>query len=198
MNGNRSIPATIADITPEWMTGVLRDAGFPAVTVQSMSQSENQADGGGSDSGFLSLIYSEAGPDAPDSVFVKVVTTSPGAGTLVDEFGFYEAEAEFYNGLGRNPGIRVPRAYFAAYQPEPLRYVSVIENITDATGRSNLDDVPLSDLTAVVRTMAQLHAHWWGSEELSPYVGKSKMYDAARLETVFSNTWPASREFRHG
>ncbi len=144
MNGNRSIPATIADITPEWMTGVLRDAGFPAVTVQSMSQSENQGGGGGSDSGVLNLTYSEATPDAPDSVFVKVVTTSAGAGAYLDDIGFYESEADFYNGPGRNPGARVPRAYFAAYQPEPLRYVSVIENITDATGRVFFWDLPLS------------------------------------------------------
>jgi aminoglycoside phosphotransferase (APT) family kinase protein len=113
----------------------------------------------------------------------------------LDDIGWYESEADFYNGPGRNPGVRVPRAYFAAYQPEPLRYVSVIENITDATGRLSFDDVTLSDLTAVVRTMAQLHAYWWGSKALSPYVGESKFYDAARMETGFSEWWPASREF---
>jgi len=161
---------SIDEITPDWLTRVLREGGSltrGAVSkVQNHSQQSNWAS-----NAILRLTYSaNALGEKPAKLFFKLCRPGPGT--------FGDSEIVYYSVVAAE--IRdapIPRCYHAAYNQENGNYHLLLEDLSE----THAPDVePTWELaTSTISAMAQLHAGWWNHPRLS-LVGEFP--DRAKLE----------------
>lgn len=165
------IPAGVAEITTEWLTAALRPAIGPAARVESFESTRI-----GEGVGFLGElarvrpVYSgDAGAGAPASIIVKLPTQVPEPRGLAALLGFYEREIGFYNEIGQDVGVRIPKAYHAVFEPEGADFALIMEDVQGAAIGDQLASCSLEQAKVAVRELARLHARWWQSPKLSAY-----------------------------
>src|SRR5215213_11172343 len=149
---------SLDEITPDWLTRVLREGGSltrGAVSkVQNHSQQSNWAS-----NAILRLTYSaNALGEKPTKLFFKLC--NPGPGTFGDsEIIYYSIVA------GEISDAPIPRCYHAAYHPENGNYHLLLEDLSETHAP---DIEPTWELaTSTISSMAQLHAGWWNHPRLS-------------------------------
>jgi thiamine kinase-like enzyme len=160
------IPGADEQITPEWLTTVLRQSGIlQKGQVEEVEYKKNDAFN--SHLSHLILHYSDdASPEAPTRLVLKRNVTSEWGVEAGSE------EAKFYNliaSLPDHPPITIP-CYAAAYdEASGASYVLLLDlsethrqPITRDQQIELVEGVPSpEDISAVVDTMAHLHAYWW-------------------------------------
>jgi aminoglycoside phosphotransferase (APT) family kinase protein len=151
-------PTRIADVTQAWICEIL-DIDSAAIKAFSIDvPGENP--GFGSEIAFVRL---DAGPDIPASLMIKVPPEYPDAADLVQAYGSFLREAAFYKHLAAQTPVRTPRAYAIEASDDGRDAIMVLEDCSRMTQLPFLDGPPsLTQLMAVVRSAARLHAHWWG------------------------------------
>jgi aminoglycoside phosphotransferase (APT) family kinase protein len=173
----RPLPATIADVTPEWLTAALAHAphwpGRPIVAVDARPV-------GGRDA-LASAVYAArvgvrtpGGAVEPVRLFVKLHHPDP---SQRDDAG-YAAEACFYRELAHRAGTPVPTTHFAEYDEPARRLVIVQEYLSDGRIGSSDRALPIEDLRRVLSSLAALHATWWNDPALALMTGV-RPFDAA-------------------
>ncbi len=163
----RDLPLDLDDIDASWLSDILQNQ-FPGVTVETCRRTGGHR--GTSMSACFVLTYSnKAGQTPPDSVYVK--------GGFDDTWRkrVYQAlqqEAIFYNEVAPDIELNIPHSYYAATSAAPQGIV-VLEDLQRRPGgvrfASNLAAVSPDDVAAVLETIAQLHAGWWGDSRLRKY-----------------------------
>ena len=161
----RQVPPTYDAITPEWMTKVLC-AATPGACVTALRL--DAPDDGSSNRRRIFLDYNTAGREAglPASVFCKAAE-GLGNRIVLGVSGTAQAEANFYNLVRDRLTIDTPRAYYAGFDPQTFAYIIVMEDMAETClffdERTELD---WNQAAAQVRTLADLHAHFYDSPEL--------------------------------
>lgn len=164
----RPIPQSLADITPEWLTGVLQDSSDlgPAQTVASVSATEISAG-----IGFigvvarLALTYSGTAVEAPASVVAKLPSPDPGSRMIGIAFGLYEREARFYGDIASDCGMSTPEAFFCGYDSATGGVCILLEDLTDGAFGDQVRGATLAEAERALDALANLHARWWRSPE---------------------------------
>lgn len=173
MSSNGKVPDGPGDITPQWLTGVLRESGhLPHGVVDAVSVEPIAAD-----RGFTGIIarvrptYSGT-ETAPRSLIVKLPTAerlAPSAYRLAQRDGaeaarwHYErcaTEVAFYRELADGHAA-LPAVYHTATDVDRLRAVIVLEDLSDGTAGDNLAGCTPAQARAVVEAVAPLHARMW-------------------------------------
>jgi hypothetical protein len=168
--GSTSAPAALAafppqpeDVTPEWLTAVLRsaDALDPATAVTSVRFDSLSA--GVGMMGTVSRLHLDySGPDpGPTSLILKSASEASMSRQVAEQFRLYEREVKFYLGLGPDLEPTVPHAYFAAYDPVTVDYAILMQ---DFGGYQTGDQVVGADLEQArhaVVALASFHARYW-------------------------------------
>ena len=167
------IPRHIDEVGPEWMDEALRRSG---VLSSSGKVSELELTYLGEGVGILGelarcrLTYSEAVPDAPERVIVKLPSAHEVNRQRGMAFGFYEREALFYEHIGnagRTGGLRVPRCWHSASDPGSGRFVLVLEDLADSFRMSDqVAGISAGEARQAVLELARFHAAWWDAPEL--------------------------------
>lgn len=128
------IPESLAELTPDWLTEALRESGV--LREVRVTRVESQLLGVGQ--GFigevarLTLHYDEKEDGAPETLIVKLPTstrTNRGLGNLG---GLYEREIRFYREMRDDVRLRTPKHYYSALD-EALgaRYAAGITRFID-------------------------------------------------------------------
>ncbi len=122
-----TLPATIGDITPTWLSGVLREQdGTGDATV-----TEVEVHDIGTGVGFvgeiarLRLTWDRVDPSLPTSVVAKVPTRVTRNRALAEALLAYEREHRVYTELGET-GARMPHVHAAALDPNPLTWLGPV------------------------------------------------------------------------
>ena len=108
------IPERLDDLTPEWLTGALREGGrlAPAAAVTSVER-EILGEGEGFMGTIARLRLSYEGGEGPASVVAKMPRLENRAfGELV---GVYERESCFYEAFGESVPVALPSLYFSDF-----------------------------------------------------------------------------------
>jgi len=134
-----SIPTTLEDLTPAWLTtalaGVADGARVRAVTPVVIGEGEGHV-------GLVARLGLEW--DAPEgirrngrpaSVVAKLPTSDRRARGGSELLGVYEREIRFYQDLAPAVPVRVPRCYFGAYDPGPAGDPEVVARRLDRLPR---------------------------------------------------------------
>jgi hypothetical protein len=150
-----SIPSTVDEITPAWLSAAL-DADVSAVEV---------IDAHSGTTGRAKIGVTGAA-DVPDTLFVKLQPFDADQRAFLKMVGLGVAEAKLYAAVGNELPVRVPRVWHASFDEADSAFVMVLEDL-DASGCrfAKPDDADvLAVAESLVDELAVLHAAYWGRE----------------------------------
>lgn len=153
MANEAAIPASISDVTPEWLS---------AVTGFNVTACDAQQIGAGI--GVSSALYrvTLTGTDCPASVVIKLPALDEAAVFTSTILRMYIREVAFFTELAGQSPVRVPRSYYAAVNEETSQFVAVMEDMGALRIVDQVAGMTLADAERAVDAMAAWHAQWWG------------------------------------
>ena len=173
------VPRTPAEITPRWLTGMLREAGV----IERASVAGVEWETVGEDRGFtgaiarLRLTWDQPEPSAPATLIAKMPLAERAVASSLREAQAIDParlrrdherslrEARFYGIIGSAAGV-VPRVYGLADDVADGRLVMLLEDLSDGEPGDALGGCGVDEARAVVVAIARLHARWWESPSL--------------------------------
>lgn len=120
------IPQHVDELTPDWVTAVLRAGGLsePARVVRVEHELLGEGEGFVGQIVRLRLGYERGpealAPDAPRSLIAKLPIRVDRNRKLGEALGAYEREVRFYTELADRVPIAKPRCYYASMDPNPM------------------------------------------------------------------------------
>lgn len=164
-------PRTVDEITPAWLTQVLRQSGaIGGNTVRSIETSNIGADQGlQGDVSRISIAYANQESSTPESVVVKLSLADDERRAQLNNLGASEREVWFYNELAADAGISIPGVYFSKFDTESGHMNIVQEDVGRFRVVDQSDDCSFDDAITALTGLAQMHARWWNSDQLSNY-----------------------------
>ena len=188
------IPRTIVDITPDWLTGALRDGGFLTSDQVKSVRFDRIGEGMGfvGDVTRLLIEYSGGSDDAPPTLVAKIAVSNDEVRKFANRAGLYAAEIGFYTELDQNLGVRIPRFYYGATADG--YFVLLLEDLSHLRVGDETRLGSIEDAQAAVRNVARLHARWWDSEQLAGYQWLYRPLDpmsAQFRQQVYLEAWTA-------
>jgi len=188
----REVPANPESITPDWLTSVLKSTGSLSNGTVKAVEAERLGEGQGFASRIyrLKLAYEGQIAGAPEFLigkFCQGESDGDGLHTL-------DTEIRFYSDLGPSSGIRTPRSYYGASDPQAGRSLLLLEDLRDGRIGDTLSGCTKEDAQLAVEYLASFHARWWEAPELEqfPWIPQSPF---TRLEESAARTaWTSTRQ----
>ena len=178
------IPATIDDVTADWLSAV---TGFELRSIR--------AEQIGVGVGVSSAVYRVhlEGVGCPDSVVVKLPALDPAAVFTSTMLRMYIREAAFFNQLADKSPIRVPACHYATVDDLTSSFVVVMEDMGGFRSVDQVKGMSLPDAERAVDEIAAWHAQWWGKADDLAAAGITvslgdPIYPAV-LPMVFAEGW---------
>jgi hypothetical protein len=156
-----------ADVTPEWLTAALVDAGALAGGTRVTSfEATPIGTGQMADTVRFTLDYDvpAAGPDTVVGKFASADDQSRATGLALRA---YEIEVRFYREVAARVGARVPATYVAEVEPDSGWFTLLLEDIVGAVQGDQIAACTPDVAAAVLEEMAGLHAPCWESPDLA-------------------------------
>jgi Phosphotransferase enzyme family len=160
------VPASPEAITPAWLTDALCAGGVIAdAVVTSIGREVFGTQGWTTQMARLALTYDGHYSRAPTTLVAKCSAEDVGTRRF---FGrFYERELFFYRSIAPDVPLRVPRCYYADYDPSTLSHVILLEDMAPAVVGDHIGGIGVDVAAAYTRCIATLHARWWESPQLA-------------------------------
>ncbi len=166
-------PSVPEEITPEWLTDVLRSA----MIIRHVSVISVETEEIGDIKGFLGSVvrlrpkYKGNSAEAPDSLIAKFPSADPQSRTILSNLGLYKNEIRFYSEIARFADVSVPECfYYNGMYSDDHRYLLLLEDMSpsaqvgDCVAGCSHEEAELA-----VRHAAGFHACYWenfGAEPL--------------------------------
>ena len=181
------LPTTPEAITPEWLTHAL------GWSVQSVEVEPVPAGSGFvGQAAHLRLTYDRPEEGAPTAMFAKLSSPVPEVREQLRSIGLFETEAGFYRDLGPEIPVRIPRAYAAIYSDDTAESLLLLEEIGHMRFGDNVTGCSPEDARLVIRTLAELHAHFWNSPRLKRLAWlRTADHDVASATPLYEAMLPA-------
>lgn len=176
------IPASIAEVTPDWLSSVL---GAQISSVTATVIGEGVGIMGEINRVALAYVDAPTPPGRPGSVVVKLPSPFEENRTQGIALGMYEAEVRFYQELAERTGTGLPDVHYAAIRPGTADFVIVMEDLSHLDLVDQLVGLTLDQARAAVRVLADLHAAWWDAVQ-TPELEWIPSMVGARIEMVDS------------
>jgi hypothetical protein len=185
------VPADTDEITQEWLTAVLHQAGaLDQARVTSILSAPIGKLGFTGQIRRLQISYDKPEPCAPRSLVAKFSATHAEARAAVHSLGFYEREIGFYRELAADCPVRTPRCYFGEVQMDSGGSLLLLE---DLSWMRNLDSAggSVDELELVIKELAKLHAAWWNDARLDqiPWLAMKGILTPDQAPLVFTQNW---------
>lgn len=178
------VPASVNELTVEWLTGVLcKDAPGSQVAAFTLGEGSD----GTSSRRAIDVTYNEAGIAAglPTAVYSKSTPTFVNR-ALIGVTGAAGAEALFYSEIRPELDLGAPAGYHGGWDPVTCRSMVLTEDITrtrQATFGSAAIHVDRTGAQDMVREMARYHGALWEDPRLETWRG---LMDAHKWQQTFN------------
>jgi Ecdysteroid kinase-like family len=187
-------PLSAAELSARWLTAALKRCG--SLETAEVSSFEVEPIGGGTS--FLSqplrihLTYDAVEAAAPSTLIAKFPSEIPAVRQLALRTGMYLHEASFYQDLSDQPGIGIPRCYFAGVDQERGCFLLLLEDLRDGAFGDQLVGCTPGQTQHALGELARFHAHWWNHPKLNqiPWLRKSTPEMRDRLQAMYKARWP--------
>jgi len=170
----------IEQLTPEWMTSILKNKGYLSNGKVTKIIKKNTRETLTAGVYFLELKFSNDAQTKPASPEIVVKISKPNDNKGKHEVNYYNFVAEDMNNMP------VPICYDAAYSEETSSHI-ILENISDTHREVSDWGWPLSPskqyCEKAIDCLAELHAFWWDHPKLK---------DLTKYTSVFYNWTMAS------
>jgi hypothetical protein len=159
------MPVSIEEVTPEWLTAVLRADGALAAEGTVTGLVTDQIAVG---TGFLSDLFRlRLQGDGPDSLILKIPATSALYRATAQNANVYQREVVFYRDLAGSCPLRTPHAYHAEFE-ESGAMVLLLEDLGLLEAPDHLEGLQLGRAGLVIDRLAEFHA--WGASPNRPHL----------------------------
>lgn len=164
-----TIPATMSEITPQWLTAALRAGGVIKHATVTGLERETIGVGIGilGELARITLTYDRPESGAPASVVAKLPTADPGGRGIGTALGFYNKEVLFYQHLGRDAALPAPRCYWSGGDAAAGQFCLLLEDLSGVRGGNQVDGAALEDARLILEVAARFHARWWNDPRLA-------------------------------
>jgi len=154
-----------ADVTPDWVTRVLSDAGLVAAG-RRVTEVSGAPIGTGqmADTTRFTLEYDEGGA-GPTTVVGKFASADDQSRSTGLALRAYEIEVRFYREVAGLVATRVPDAYAAEVEPETGWFTLLLQDIVGGRQGDQIEACGPDVAAAVLTEMAGLHAPCWERPE---------------------------------
>ena len=170
------VPALPGDVTPEWLTLALRDAGVISTSQVTGCRTTII----GQEWGFTGIVarvdlqYDGPEPDAPASVVAKFPNA---AGETLSAFRTNQQsdpelarrylqrcarEIWFYQQVAPHSPLAAPRMYHGVADLDDGRFVLLLQDLRDMRFGDAVLGCSVDDTASVLDAIAPFHAAWWG------------------------------------
>lgn len=181
------IPATIEDVTQEWLSEVL-DVPLTAINKQQIGQ------GVGLMGDIFKVELTSADSSAPRSVVVKLPSSFDENREQGVALGMFDAEVKFYAELSGQADVGIPRIYHAEIVSGTPEFVIVMEDLSHLDSVAQSDGMSFEQAKAAVEVLAHIHAVWWDKVRDEPSVAWIPTMIGPRIEYIdglFAEVFPA-------
>jgi hypothetical protein len=165
------IPTGADDLTPGWLTSVLRGSFDGRVTAVDKTP---VGTGQIADSVRVALTWDPPGA-GPASIVCKVTTASETSKRAAMATRTYEVEVGFYNHLAPTVAVRCPQCWWAGHDPATGAYGVVLEDLAPAVQGDQVAGCSVDDAALALDEAALLHGSRWADEKLFslPWLGNT-------------------------
>ena len=180
-----SIPGTPEEVTPGWMTEVLREAGSIQGRVEGLDM-ERIGEGVGILSTILRCrIRYERNGNGPRSVVVKLGPKGESYQEVVQDMRLFEREVRFYREIAPLAPLRTPTLFFGDYDGHGGALV--LEDLGHLEARNQVHGLKNREAIAAARMIARLQARLWNSAALDAF-DWMPLHDY-RITTGYAESW---------
>jgi hypothetical protein len=193
------IPKGPNEITPAWLTSVLRSTGVIRDAIVIDCQVSTIGEGIGLVGQLLKLKinYDRAQPGAPLSLVAKMPSTNPQNDRYWGQPGrsIHEKEIRFYQSLAPSLSIRTPRCFFAAASWDKRLSIILLEDLSWARQGDQLKGCSIEDAKQIIREWAAFHAAFWNNDRLQNIPDLPGYTTGTQsLQQRFDTAWPTYLE----
>ena len=167
------LPRSLDDVSPEWLTEVLRDRGILAAGRVEDARLEKI----GTFSAELwrvHLVYSGTDSGAPASLVLK----RPAPGRQYRSAESFREEVAFYRDLAVRTPVRTPGFYYGGLGETSGDALLLLEDVAGLQAFSFHRGAESDHAQLAMEQLARLHAHWWervGSLDGFPHLGDARL-----------------------
>jgi hypothetical protein len=183
---------TPADITPDWVTALLRAQGHD-VSISRVSATPIGTGQVGATYRFA-LTYADDQGAAPASLVGKFPSNDPLSRETGKSHLTYIREARFYQQFAGTKPLPVPRHHLIAFDEESHAFALIMADLPDHQAGNQLSVPTLAETQAAIRAAAAIHAAWWGDPRLDSLEwlnGTQAVPPPLDLEALYAAFWPA-------
>jgi Ecdysteroid kinase-like family len=165
---NPPIPATMDEVTADWLTAALRSSGV--LGEERVTGVEHVRVGAGigilGELSRATLTYDRESPGAPRTVIVKIPTADPGGRAVAQMLGYYEREILYYRLLSTQNVVASPRCFYGDTDPANVLHILLLEDLAAIPIGDQVAGCSAEEARTVVLELAKLHARWWERPEM--------------------------------
>ncbi|MFI5307727.1 MAG: hypothetical protein ACHQ53_10265, partial [Polyangiales bacterium] len=155
------MPTSASELTSDFLSAALRSAGV--LTRGRVAAFELGSVGDAGQTGEVVRVvprYEGADEHAPRTLIAKHAAPFEQARAQMHALGLYEREIRFYQEFGQDPGIPIPRCYYAQLDATTGNFSLLLEDV--AAGRNgNFWHGSVEDAEMAIKHLAAFHAKWW-------------------------------------
>jgi hypothetical protein len=152
------IPSGQESLTPDWLTGVLQQAGVISACRVAEARTEPAGQGQVADCFRCLLRYDEAEERAPGSVIVKLPARDPTSRESGVTQALYSREVRFYTELAGVVGITTPRCLHADIDAGSGMFALVLDDLAPARETDQLSGLTPDDACTALHELAAANA----------------------------------------
>jgi hypothetical protein len=183
-----------ADITAQWVEGVLRGSGNleDGVSVTAVS-TERIGEGVGILSILQRITPTYSGPTSkgPKSFVVKYPTDDATQRFTADALALYIRELIFYRDCAPDAPFRTAKCFAQAIAGDNTDFTIAMEDIGHMRALNQLDGISLDESRVLLEKLADFHAMWWGSPKLASYASEFQPLANPTYNAVLPMLWEA-------
>ncbi len=186
-----TLPSFPQGLTPEWLTGVLRDAQVLPHNVRITDAVRSQVgEGVGmmSELSRVTLTYDEANDALPRTLMAKYPSQNPTNRGVAMSYNLYERETRYFSELDPRTTAQTPTCYLS--QLDGDNFVILMEDLDDYRVGDQIVGATLEETQLAVDELAKLHAPFWnhvGDIAWIPHFANS--YHAENMYNLAQTGW---------
>ncbi len=191
------IPMTLADVSADWLTTVLRDDGTLPDNVQ-VADATLEPMGAGvgmmSSMSRIRITYSDE-TDAPSSLVIKLPAENETNRAVAEQFNLYMKEARYYQELRPKTECRSPDTYLVVFDDDE-NFLMLMSDASEYRMGNQVTGATLEETELCIDELTKLHASFWNDIEQVAWLPHISNSDNARNMALGAEAgWPQMMEY---